>query len=109
MARCHGPIIEALRSSADMSYAARAISAVLVRSLLSVPTPAFAQDPPAPPAPPPAKILREAFKGIGALPSRRSARILGIGGAAALAVHLADRNINQQVRGSDDYRFLVPG
>ena len=91
-----------------MSCAARAISAVLVLSLLSVPTAVFAQDPPAPPAPPPAAILKEAFKDFGALASRRAATILGVGGAAALAVHPADRNINRQVRGSD-YRFLGPG
>ena len=48
------------------------------------------------------------FKDIGALASRRAATILGIGGAAALAVYPGDRNINRQVRGSD-YRFLEPG
>lgn len=88
-----------------MSCANRLLS-ILVLTIL--PTSAFAEDPPAAPAPTPAKILNEAFKDIGSIASRRVATILGIGGAAALAVHPADRYINRQVEGSD-YRLLTAG
>ncbi len=81
---------------------------VLILSFNAVRSIAFAQDPPAPLAPRPKVILFDALKDVGALPSLRTAVILGAGGAAALAVHPADRNINRQVRGSD-YGFLVPG
>jgi membrane-associated phospholipid phosphatase len=50
----------------------------------------------------------EVVKDFGALVSRRTGAILGVGGGAAVAVHPADRYVNWQIRGSD-YRFLEPG
>lgn len=93
----------------DMPHAFRRLSTlVLTLALLGAPAAASAQDPPAPRAPPPATVLLETVRDFGALASGRTATILGIGGASALAVHPADRNINRQVAGSD-YRFLAPG
>ncbi len=92
-----------------MPHAFRQLSALVVTlTLLGTPAAVSGQDPPAPLAPPPKTVLLETVRDFGALASRHTATILGIGGAGALAAHPADRNINGQVAGSD-YRFLAPG
>jgi membrane-associated phospholipid phosphatase len=106
---CHRSFMRALKSCANMSRPS-GIPLALPLSvwLLISPAIATAQDPPAPPAPAPKAIVSEVLKDFGALASRRTWTILGIGGGAALAVHPADRYVNRQVGGSD-YGFLRPG
>jgi membrane-associated phospholipid phosphatase len=80
---------------------------LLVLSIIGAAHPARAQDRP-PAAMPLTKVLQEAAKDFVGLASLDSAKVLGIGGAAALAAHPGDRKVNWQL-GGGDYEFLDPG
>ena len=86
----------------------RRLACSLVLALLSG-VPAVAQTTQPPPDPPAlAKVFKQVAHDFAAFPSRATLTVLGIGGAAALAVAPADRNADRQLAGSD-YRFLTTG
>jgi hypothetical protein len=82
------------------------VASFLAVSALNI-NPALAQENPSG-AMPLTRVVKEAAKDFVGLASLDTAIVLGIGGAGALAVHPADRNVNWQLGGAD-YEFLDSG